>query len=72
MIKAKDTVIKCDTSLTCCLDCHEAQAEVSFKAGVREVMEWVDANVHWREDAPYKSTIDPDEWQAFKDKLEVK
>lgn len=44
----------------------------SFKAGQaygrKEVVEWVDANVHWRKDAPYKSTIDPDEWQAQKKK----
>ena len=40
--------------------------EVARKAGIREVIEWVDANVHWRKDAPYKSTIDPDEWQAQK------
>ncbi len=36
---AKDTVIKCDTSLTCCLDCHENQAEISFKAGMKEVVD---------------------------------
>ncbi len=37
-MEAKDTVIKCDTSLTCCLDCHENQAEVSFKAGQEDVI----------------------------------
>ena len=38
-MKAIDTVMKCDTSLTCCLDCHVYQAEISFKAGIREVVE---------------------------------
>ena len=35
-MEAKETIIKCDTSLTCCLDCHKAQAEISFKAGKKE------------------------------------
>jgi len=37
----QDTVIKCDTSMTCCDDCHNAQAETSFKAGMRKVIVWV-------------------------------
>ena len=33
-MEAKDTVVKCDTSMTCCLDCHQTQSEISFKAGI--------------------------------------
>lgn len=45
----------------------EAQAQISFEAGKkegrREVVEWIEKNVYWRTDAPYKSTLDPDKWQ---------
>lgn len=37
-MEAKDTIIKCETSLTCCLDCHEAQAEISFKLRTDDIL----------------------------------
>ena len=55
-MEAKDTVVKCDTSMTCCLDCHQTQSEISFKAGIitgtvegkydgrKEVVEWLIQN----------------------------
>lgn len=38
------------------------------RTGIREVVEWIDKDVCWREDAPYKSALEPREWQAFKKK----
>jgi len=48
-MKAKDTVRLCPTTpsgwrINCDSRCHERQAEISFKAGMREVVEWVDNN----------------------------
>lgn len=34
------------------------------REGIKEVAEWVEENVAWRLDAPYKSAIDMVEWQA--------
>ena len=33
------------------------------KVGMYEVADWIQRNVGWRPDAPYKSTIDMDEWE---------
>jgi DNA phosphorothioation-dependent restriction protein DptG len=40
--------------------------EIGRKEGIKEVVDWIDSHVYWRTDAPYKSTIDPEEWQAKK------
>ncbi len=45
-------------------DTARQQAEISFKAGIKEVVDWVNKNVAWRPDAPYKSAIDMDDWKA--------
>jgi len=32
-------------------------------------IEWIEQTVNWRPDAPYKSTLDPEDFNALKDKL---
>ena len=44
-MKAKDTVRLCPSTpsgwrINCDSKCHKAQAEISFKAGIREVVEY--------------------------------
>ncbi len=41
----------------------EVAYEDGRQAGIREVVEWVNANTYWREDAPYKSVLDPADWK---------
>ena len=61
----EDTMISMDE----CDAIIRVQKEVAFKAGEQQgiqlVVDWVNENVCWRTDAPYKSTIDPRDWQAF-------
>jgi len=48
-MEAKDTIRLCPLTtggwgVNCDPKCHKAQAEISFKAGIREVVEWIEAN----------------------------
>jgi len=40
----------------------QAQAEISFKAGIREVVEWIKGHTLYKGD--YTFHIDVDQWQA--------
>jgi len=42
----------------------QAQAEISFKAGIKEVVEWVNSNAQQDAEECHGSlTLDPNEWQ---------
>ena len=43
-MEAKDTIKLCGDKY-CQPYCHNAQVEISFKAGIREVVEWINENV---------------------------
>ena len=64
------TRIKCDTSLTCCLDCHEAQLE-SDKEKVRELFEEIELlfdfedDAMWLKDSPKNTKA---KYQALKER----
>ena len=53
----------------------EAQAEISYKAGMKEVVEWVKANKSCRSDfmtpGEFYFRIDENEWQAFLKEIET-
>ena len=40
------------------------------KAQLKKVVEGLKPHIHIRKDAPYKSTIDPDIWQALLEEIE--
>ena len=72
-MKAKDTILDDEQLLRAgayyinyapLRNAIRVQAEISFKAGIKEVIGWVNDNVSWRPDAPYKSAIDMNEWKA--------
>lgn len=42
------------------IDAHNAGEQ----KGRKQVVDWVERNVGWRHDAPYKSAIDMHDWQA--------
>ena len=43
-MEAKDTLEPCG-NIHCRLDCHKKQAEISFKAGRKEVVEFVEDSI---------------------------
>lgn len=76
-MKAEDTVLEgCEIIcfegesgdyVTCPLPKEEqavCKQRRQYEAGMKEVVDWVEDNVGWRPDAPYKSAIDMNEWKV--------
>ena len=64
IMKAKDTVELCGDE-RCQPYCHDVQSEISFKAGIKEVVKWISENApHYNcSECGYEQHID-DDWQA--------
>ena len=58
-MEAKDTVKECDDNEYCQPCCHNHQAEISFKAGMKEVVDWIENNNDFDIELYAK-------WQAFR------